>query len=285
MVSHISYKKIKKDYQHKNFNNPFFHKKNKGAEAKRWRWLLIAIILLILTAIWFIFAAPLWRLEEINVSGLTRVSDTELRRVINDEMQNRRGLLFTEKNIFLFRSAAATENILAAYNFSGAEITKKLPRALEVKVTERPYSFIFQEGSNYYYASSDAYIIKDPAVAEEDKTRYLVLENKNFGTMITASEKINVASDYLNFVLDLSRRLAAYPELAVEKFIIDQEFNTIKVKFISGPIVFFNTKEEAGLQVNRLWLVKKEKIKDNFSRTNYIDLRYGDKIFVNPDFN
>jgi len=285
MVSRISYKKIKKDYQHKNFNNPFFHKKNKNAEPHRWRWLLIVIILSILTAIWFIFAAPLWRLEEIKISGLTRVSDVELRRIINDEMQNRRGLLFTEKNVFLFRSAAATENILAAYNFSGAEITKKLPRTLEVKVIERPYSFIFQEGSSYYYASSDAYIIKDPAVAEEDKSRYLVLENKNSDTMITASEKINIASDYLNFVLDLSRRLAAYPELAVEKFIIDQEFNTIKVKFVSGPTVFFNTKEEAGLQVNRLWLVKKEKIKDNFSRTNYIDLRYGDKIFVNPDFN
>lgn len=285
MVSRGSYKKIKKDYQHKNFNNPFFQKKRTSAGMRRRRWLPVVMILLVLTAIWFIFAAPLWHVKEIKISGLTRISDAELRRIINDEMQKRRGLFFTEKNIFLFRTAAATENILAAYNFSGAEIIKKLPHTLEVKVTERPYSFIFQEGSAYYYASSDAYIIKDPAVAEEDKARYLILENKNSGTMITASEKINIAGDYLNFILDLGRRLAAYPELAAEKFIIDQEFNTIKVKFASGPTVFFNTKEEAGLQINRLWLVKKEKIKDNFSRTNYIDLRYGDKIFVNPDFN
>lgn len=285
MVARPSYKRIRKDYQRKNLQNPFFHKKVKAKNPKRWRWFSLAIILAIVAAIWFFFAAPFWRIEEVRVSGLTRMDGSELQQIIWNETNNRRGLFFSESNLFLFKRKTIIKNILATYNFSGAEIKKIWPRTLELKVIERPYAFIFQEGSARYYASSDAYIIKEPAVSDEEAKKYFILENKNAATLITDRDKINIKNDYLNFIFDLNNRLSAYPELPVERFIIDQEFNTVKVKFVSGPTVFFSINEGAGVQINRLLLVKKEKIKDNFSKTNYIDLRYGDKIFINPDFN
>lgn len=285
MVVRPSYKKIKKDYQRKNLRNPFFHKPAKAKNPHRLKWFFLAILLVSLFMLWFLLAAPLWRLKEVKVSGLTRLNSAELEQIIWNETGNRRGLFFREDNLFLFRREAVIAKIIATYNFSGATIKKKWPNTLELKVIERPYAFIFQEGSAYYYASADAYIIKEPAVSEADMKKYFLLENKNEGTLITDSEKINIKDDYLSFIFDLSGRLSAYPELPVEKFIIDQEFNTIKVKFVAGPVVFFKVQEEAGIQINRLLLVKREKIKDNFSKTSYIDLRYGDKIFINPDFN
>jgi len=87
--------------------------------------------------------------------------------------------------------------------------------------------------------------------------------------------------DYLNFILTLSKAISNYPELSVEKFEIDQGYRSVNVKFVNGPMVYFNTKLDAAEQLNRLILVKKEKIKDNFSKVNYIDLRYGDRLFIN----
>lgn len=284
MVSRPSYKKIKKDYQRKNLQNPFFRKKTKAKNPQRWKWLLTAALLIILFLIWFFFASPFWRLQEVKVSGLTRLNSSELEQLVWNEAAQRRGLFFQENNIFLFKSKAAIAKIIATYNFSGVAIKKKWPRTLELKVTERPYAFIFQEGSAYYYASADAYIIKEPAVSEADKKKYFLLENLNPGTLINSTDKINIKDEYLAFIFELNNRLNAYPELPVEKYIIDQEFNTVKVKFVAGPVVFFNIKEGTDVQINRLLLVKREKIKDNFSKTNYIDLRYGDKIFINPDF-
>jgi len=284
MVVRSSYKRIKKDYQRKNLHNPFFHKKTRAKNPQRWKWLLLIVILAVLSAVWFFLAAPIWRLKEIQVSGLTRLDSAGLEQIIWNETNNKRGLFFQENNLFLFRRDAVIARINAAYNFSGVTIKKKWPHTLELKVVERPYAFIFQEGSAYYYASADAYVIKEPAVSEADKKKYFILENKNTATLITGSEKIEVKADYLRFFFDLSRRLSAYPELAAERFIVDQEFNTIKAKFAAGPIVFFSINEDAGTQIDRLLLVKREKIKDNFSKTNYIDLRYGDKIFINPDF-
>ena len=285
MINRPSYKKIKKDYQRKNLQNPFFHKKAKAKHPNRWRWFLLSIILAVLSAVWFFFAAPFWQLREVKITGLTRLNSAELENIIWSEVGNRRGLFFHETNIFLFKRQDVIDKIIATYNFSGAEIKKQWPRTLEIKVIERPYAFIFQEGSAHYYASADAYIIKEPAVSEEDKKKYFILENKNPGSLITDKEKIDIENDYLNFIFDLNNRLSAYAELPVERFVVDHEFNTVKVKFVAGPIALFNIQETAEAQINRLILVKKEKIKDNFSKTNYIDLRYGDKIFINPDFN
>jgi len=287
MAFRPSYKKIKKDYQRKNLQNPFFRKKTKAKNPQRWKWCLAAVVLAIILIVWFFFAAPLWRIKEVRVTGLTRFNSADLENIVWNETNNRRGLIFQENNLFLFRRGAVIDKIITTYNFSGAELQKKWPDILELKVIERPYAFIFQEGSAYYYASADAYIIREPAVveAEAEAKKYFLLENKNAATLITVSDKINIKDDYLNFIFALNNRLSSYPELPVERFIIDQEFNTVKVKFVAGPVVFFNVKEGTDIQINRLLLVKREKIKDNFSKTNYIDLRYGDKVFINPDFN
>ncbi|MFA6514278.1 MAG: hypothetical protein WCT50_03270, partial [Patescibacteria group bacterium] len=190
-------------------------------------------------------------------------------------------LFFNESNFFLFKDDEAKAEILDKYNFSSLQITKKIPNTIELKINERPYSFIFQQGSDYFYSSSDGYIMKEIPVLPEDLAKYFILENKSDSIVIGEKNKISLKDDYLNFVLNLNSHLAQYSDLPVEKFIIDQELNSVIVKFKNGPSVYFSTKNDINEQVEYLALVKKEKIKDNFNKTNYIDLRYGSKIFIN----
>ena len=230
---------------------------------------------------WFFLAAPIWQIKNIKVEGLTRLSDTDIKnKIFEQENQSRYGL-FKQTNIWLFDKKEVQKNILSSYNFSTIQITKKLANTIVVKVGERPYSFIFQQGNDLFYASSEGYIIREVPVAEADKAKYLILENKNSSDLISDKNKINISDNYLSFILEIANILSTKTELPVERFIIDQEFNTIKIKFQNGPIVYFNTKTDARTQIDRLILVKKEKIKDNFSKTNYIDIRYGDRIFIN----
>jgi cell division septal protein FtsQ len=185
--------------------------------------------------------------------------------------------------LFLFDKQAAIKRILVGFNFSSLEITKKIPGTLEVKVNERPLAFIFQQGNDLFYSSQDGYLIKEVAVTAADKAKYLLLENQSDSSLLGTDNKIGLAADYLSFILELHSRLTAYPDLPLEKFVITNELNTIGVKFLNGPMVYFNTSLPALDQINRLLLVKKGKIKDNFSKVNYIDLRYGDRIFMSPE--
>ncbi|MFZ4632410.1 MAG: cell division protein FtsQ/DivIB [Patescibacteria group bacterium] len=282
MSREIKYlKKIKKDYQSKNLCNPFFRKVKKKPNKNIVTCIILGSIFLIIFIFWFFLAAPFWEIKNIQVEGLTRTPDNDIKtKIFEQETKSRYGI-FKQSNIWLFDRAEMEQNILSYYNFSSLKIVKKPNKTLIIKVGERPYSFIFQQGNDLFYASSDAFIIRESVVSEEDKGKYIILENKNSNSMISDQNKINISDTYLNFILDLSNRLSKRTEFLVEKFVIDQEFNTIKVKFRDGPLVYFNTKNDAEAQINRLVLVKKEKIKDNFSKTSYIDLRYGDRIFIN----
>lgn len=282
MSSGIKYlKKIKKDYQRNNSRNPFFHKPKKKPKKRFFIFILIAVFLLAGFIIWLFFDAPIWKINNIKIEGLTRISDTEIKNKIWEQTGKSRYFLFKQSNIWLFDKKEVGDSILASYNLASIDIIKHPAKTILVKIGERPYSFIFQQGNSQFYASIDGFIIRETAVSEEDRAKYLILENKNNTDLINENNKINISEEYLNFILELANQLASTQDVSVERFVIDQEFNTVKVKFRDGPLVYFNTRTSAKDQVDRLVLVKREKIKDNFSKTSYIDLRYGDRIFIN----
>jgi cell division septal protein FtsQ len=275
------HKRIKKDYQRKDLKNPFFRKKEKKKNVGLKKYFLILIVAALIALIWFFLASSFWRLKNIEVEGLTRFDASELRNIISAREEGHRWLLFKESNFFLFQEDEAKTEILAKYNFADLQITKKIPSTIKLKISERPYSFIFQEGSAYFYAASDGYVIKEIPINPEDFGKYFVLENKSDSVTINEQNKITLKDDYLKFVQNLNQILSTHQDLPVEKFIIDQELNSIIVKFKNGPSAYFSVKDDAAEQVEYLALVKKEKIGDNFSKTNYIDLRYGARIFIN----
>lgn len=282
---HRPHRKIKKDYQLKNSPNPFFHQNRKGKRRSWFKWLFLIVVFVAVFLIIFFLSFACWHLDTLKIEGLARTNQAEIEKVIWEHTAMRRFWFFRQSNIFLFDKETVAEKIKTDFNLSAVAIKKKIPRTLEIKISERPYAFIFQEGSSFFHASADAYIIKEPAVATDELKKYPILENKNSDTLIDATDQLRISGSYLSFFLTLANRLAAsVNELTPEKFIIDQEFNMLTVKFIAGPAVYFNIRGDAADQVEHLLLVKKEKIKDNFSKTNYIDLRYGDRIFINPDF-
>ena len=244
-----SHKKIKKDYQCKNLKNPFFRKKEKGRSSNFWKWMVLLALIIVAALVWFFLISPVWRLKNINIQGLTRMDASEIKNIIIAREANSRLLFFKESNFFLFKDDAAKAEILDKYNFSDLQINKKIPNTIELKINERPYSFIFQQGSDFFYSSSDGYIMKEIAVTPEDMTKYFILENKSDSITIGEKNKISLKEEYLNFVLDLNNRLMGYTDMPVEKFIIDQELNSIIVKFKNGPSVYFSVKSDAGEQV------------------------------------
>ena len=241
--------------------------------------------MLLLFLVWFFCFASFWRIQTIKIIGLTRISTDEINKIIWDQSDLSRWGIFKQNNIFLFNSNQVSEQIINKYNVAEINIKKVWPRTLDVKVSERPYAFVFKEGTKLYYSASDGYLIQQAISSDENLKNYFLLENNNSQTLINSYNRISISEEYLDFILNLNTALLTHYDLPVSEFIIDSEFNTAKVKFINGPEVYFNVKDAIDKQLDILLVVKNEKIKDNFSRTNYIDLRYGSRVFINPDFN
>jgi len=276
-------RRIRKDYQRKNLKNPFFRKCQEGRGWHFFRWFFWLGLALIVFLAWFFLLSPWWRLAGLEINGLTRRQSADIENLIWQQAATPRWLFFKQSNLLLFDVDQASQALLSQYNFAGVTMKKSFPRTLKINISERPYAFIFQENGRFAYADAAGYLITEVPVAEEDKLKYFILENQSPDSLLDQKNRLTLKKDYLDFAFELSKQLAAFPDLPLEKLIIDQELNTLKAKFVSGPTAFFSIADSALDQVGRLALVKKEKIGDNFNRINYIDLRFGSRVYINPE--
>ena len=274
--------KIKKDYQAKNLVNPFFrhhNSKKKPIKKIRWYWFLIGFLLVLGGILYGFFASPLFIIKNVQIKGLGRLPENAISEQIWQQVNHNRIWPFKQSNIFMFDREEAQTILISSFNFSKIEINKKLFNTIVVLVEERPYAFIWQEAGKSYYSDSKGYIIRDHEVNPSDLLLFPIIENKTTETMIV-NDYLQMDAQYLDFIFGLKGEVEKNGSMIIDRFIIDQEFKTIKVRFKDGLLAYFNTKEDALKQLDKLIIVKKEKIKDNLDAVNYVDLRYGDKVFI-----
>jgi cell division septal protein FtsQ len=278
MRNNRKHKKIKVDYQAKNLQNPFYRAKN---ESKTGKWKLLAFLIFIIALIWFFLFSPIFIIKEIKIEGLSRVDKNEITSIIDNYINKEKTLFFSQNNLFLLNTDDLSALIIDKYNFSKLDILKKMPDTVILSISERPYAFIFSYNDKQYFASREGYIIKDEEVKDEDKSKYLILENQSDAVLIGAKNKIKLSDEYLNFVFTFNQELSKYENLSPNKYIIEQELNSLILEYQDGPTVLININKDPNIQAEDLYLVKTEKIRDNWNRVSYIDMRYGDRIYFN----
>ncbi|MCX6797726.1 MAG: hypothetical protein NTX66_00705 [Candidatus Falkowbacteria bacterium] len=269
----------KKDYQAKGLKNPFFRiKKKTRPSVFKWRF-IIGLVLLILI-IWFFWFSAVFAIRSVKIEGLKRVVPSNIETIVWQEASSSRYLIFKQRNIFSFNSHGLIKTINNSYNFAKLEVSKKWwSREILIKIVERPYAFIWQEGNNYYFSDKDGNLINDEPVTEDSKKQFFTLENRSANSLTLNNSQLNLNKDYLPFIFALSDKIKNYPDFKINKYFFDNELNTIKLALDGGPEIYFSTREGALDQLDKLIAVKRETIKDNFNKIKYIDLRYKDKVY------
>jgi len=273
--------RIKKDYQTKNLKNPFFHshKNNKETRKIGIGFYIIGILVIILFVLYGLFLSSLFAIKTIKINGLGRLPESAISQRLWDQTDKKSIWPLKQKNLLLFKTKDAEADLMANFNFSKIKINKKPFNSLSVDIEERPYAFIWQEQGANYYSDSKGFIIRDSAVNPDDLKKFPVIENQTPNSLIE-NDYLKLDPSYLTFIFAVKSIAEKNPETLISKFIISQELNTVKVQFQNGLLAFFSIKDDAAKQIDKFLIVKKEKIKDNLGSINYVDLRYGDKVYI-----
>jgi cell division septal protein FtsQ len=278
--------RIKKDYQAKNLKNPFFRTEKNIKKTKKNKFVYYAIALFLLIGLfsYIIFFSPLFLLKTIKINGLGRLPETAISEYLWQQTNQKSFWPLTQKNLILFDREDAEKSLMNNFNFSKIKINKIFFHSLSVDIEERPYAFIWQEknqqGSDqYYYSDSKGFIIKDSAVNPDDLNKFPVIENQTPESLIQ-EDYLKLDQEYLVFIFSLNSLAEKSPDTKIKRFLISQELNTVKVIFDNDLLAYFRTKDDVNKQLDKFLVVKKEKIKDNLSNINYVDLRYGDKVYI-----
>jgi len=274
---------VKKDYQQKSLNNPFFRSRQKKSPAHKSRrsfLLFFIIFFLILTGLfYFFFVSTNFSLQNVQVNGLTRSSGNELVALAWAQSEEPRLVVFRQSNLFFFEDDELRKDLNKNFSFAQVEIKKKWPHTLVINVEERALAFIWQDGIGKHFSDRKGCLIPEVQPSSEDEKIYPILQSSIEENYIQEDNCLEIDDNYLASMLDLDSQLRVYEHLAVQNYILEAEFNTLTLDLRNGPNVYFNIKNDLEKQVKKLEIIKREKPEAEFQVLAYIDLRYGDRVY------
>ncbi|MBU0636821.1 hypothetical protein KKH16_01260 [Patescibacteria group bacterium] len=265
----------------KKYTNPYFQKKRAfSIKIPTYSWRIKITVLLIFIGfsflVWFFFFSTIFNIKTIIIEGAIKISANDIESLVWEQTNDiiwGRGV-----NIFLFNKKDLAEKINKKYNLNDLRIEKKMFSKINISFNEKQQSIIWFEADKYYYLDILGNIINEVNPLNISQKNIPFISNNGDNKIV--EKKVNISHDKITFILNLFLEFKDKKHnFEIEKFIINNEENTIVLKVISGPIIYFNIKDDFSKQTSKLLIIIDQKIKDDFSKKTYIDLRYGDRVY------
>ena len=279
-------KKGKLRYGSKKYSNPFFQQKPsvKKRLAKvnfsfGWKMKFTSFLIIIFCAfiLWALFYSNLFLIQNIQVEGGERISPASVEKIVRSQIKKNFYIFAPQKNLILFNKNRLKSELETKYAFDQLDINKKFPKTLNIAFKEKKYAFIWQEDEVFYYSDINGSIINEVNILEVKQKDYPIINNESDHKI--SNNIITVDNNYIQFVLDLFTEFNKLENYQIDRYLIDNEYDSVKVILENGPSIYFNTKVDIAKQLSKLAIIKSEKIKDDFSTKSYIDLRQEDRVY------
>jgi hypothetical protein len=299
---------IRKDYHNKIQENHLFNRKKKEREPKIWR-LKFSLFLLVLTIFaWFgfIFYVPYFTIQNFDFTGTDKSLAEKISIALKGELDSRKFFVLNKGNYFIFDEVKFKQKLEEMFILSHLEITKKFPNTLKVQAKEKTTSLVLITHDettgiyNAYYVDYHGMVIgvlndtersyvQDPDAPLESNVSKIavsedIVDQMPLVELKSATNAINARISVFN-ELQVSTILEIYEKLNKEgvmtKTIILEDLKNAKitVKAKEGFLIYMTTEDTIQNQIDNLKILLKEKIGEDRTKIQYIDLRFGDKIF------
>jgi cell division septal protein FtsQ len=270
-------------YNSKQYSNPYFKDKGTKISQKKFsishlkaKLIFLLVIIFISASIWFLLISKFFTIKNYSISGGVRVDSEIVRSIGISQESEKRWFIFNQSNFFIFDQNELAQKLNTQFAFDELTITKKFPAAINIKFTEKQIALIWQEDGNYYSADKNGYIIAGIKQNDIASKTYPLIVNDSDAKIL--NNKTTVDDAYLDYIFNLVKKLSDQ-KYKIKNYFIDNEYYTVKVILDGGPMLYFNINEDIAKQAQKLSVIKNEKLRQDFNKKIYIDLRYGDMVF------
>lgn len=265
----------RKDYKENKLKNPFFKKKKKKINKKT--ILKVFIVLASLTfLIYLLFFSKLFNLTRVTVNGTVRVSEEEIEQVILSSLNRELPFDISATNLFFIPRNDLIKILKTEFDLEYIEIKKRLPNRIVVNLKEREAAFILKYNDYHEFRDINSCPIYLLDVLDYDKDQFPILISSDEPSNLC----ISLADNYINDIIEIYKEAKDFSEFSVEKFYLIYDAYNIHLKLKEGSLVYLSRKEDFKKQLNKLMVLVNES-RINLSEVEYVDVRYGDKAYVN----
>lgn len=232
-----------------------------------------------LALIWFFWFSPFFRIKSVKVIGNERILSSDVESIVWEQTRSKRYLAGPQNNLFLFHKQKFIDLMSDKYFFEEISVNKELPGSVVISVKEEKPVAFWQENGQYYIIDGLGRVLFPSALMEVEQGVFPLVENR--GNVAISGRKTALDEELLGKILLIDGIFKDDKKFLfqIERFIFDAEANTIKADLRDGPIIYFNPADDLGKQYSKMAVLIEESLGDDFHKKNYLDLRYGERVY------
>lgn len=245
---------------------------------------LLAVILLVAGAI-FALRYPTWQLAEINVSGARSLSVEEIKSLILQETSGNYAFIIPKTSILLLGEGSIASKLQEKFlKIREINLARELPDKLEVNIVERDFWVILCNDKFTPDNSEDVecvFLDKDGYAFDyaPDSSGSLVVKIKTDFPSLSLGKNI-IEEKFAFYLSDLAEKI----ESGIGSKVIAYEISSLvngefRIILNDGFLLILPRGGEQTNIVKVLKTVLEEEIKERRESIDYIDLRFGNKVF------
>ncbi len=243
---------------------------------KFWAYLFTLFIVLS-GAGWALFFSPFFVISQVDVTGTDEVRAREIEDIFWQQTDLNRLYFLSQTRLPLFDSNYLQSKILERYNLEKVSIKKKIPSSIVIQVTEKEPAAVWFEMDTYYIIDDEGYMLRIvPGVIAGLPTIY----NNADLQYDEQSKRIFNQTGVITVARDIQSQLeGSLSYLSVHQMTVPQEKNTLTLILKDGPLIYLSTNQPLPIQLEHLTTLHNTELKNQWSKLDYIDLRFGDKLY------
>ncbi len=269
--------------------------------------------------LYFLFYHPYFKVKEINISGAENISVEEIRETIRGFLEGEKYYFLAQDNIILAPARKIERGLLDKFlRIRSVKVSKKIPRALSVKIKERQRAGIWckiektrteqpaeeiatSTEDNLLIATSTEEIMAEEASFKREIKECFYLDRE--GTIYKSSPFVSgswvvniydpsstaglgeqvVASETVDFILLINEEIkkvhtAAGQSLGKVEFEIASA-EDLRAILPSGCQIYFNPSYSGQYQIRALQMILDEEVKESYPSLEYVDLRIEGRVY------
>lgn len=297
MILKIVMKK-RRIFHRKQYKNPFYPNQRGRAIAPKKDFKIRLpkfIYIVIVIAGLFIFSyANIFQIDDVEVSGMERISSAEIESLILNQADKRIYILFKQGSIFFFSKREARKTIQDNFLVEKVKIKKSYFKTIKVDITEKQSGIAWVSNGDQHYLGLEGVALREIElgggfVVEEGGANTDVIRSElssgDFPVVYDLSNgdvligQLITTEELVNFVLGLFDELSLVADFEISHFNIERPFSReVNLVTKEGWEARFKIDEDPSTQGGILMQILQQKIRDR-ENLEYIDLRFGEKVF------
>lgn len=229
------------------------------------------------------FRIPFLKIKEVKIEGNRYVDAEAVSLRISNQLNGNYLVFIPKKNILILPKEELAEIILEDKRIRGAEIDRDFFGKIIIKISERTNEALLCQRENCAFIDKDGFVFeKSPYYSGEAFLKFFDERMENASSSGPVIDEVETGKNLLpeeqfskimEFIKESSAHGVAISELALKPD------GVYEMRVNEGWIILLNGKNNLKEAYLNLITVLGSEIKDNRKKLDYIDLRFGNKVY------